>query len=149
MSNPVPEELARELLMLIPKSDSWARPVKGSGIVGSPTRDGLIIQVDYEGNLYHAANLRTFWERLFHAAGRHVTGYPTVAREYLAAGQGFRYWIVGRFNYPEAAERVRSRQVSVTEAVRGACDIDLIYKEALETWGMTRCERQGDCRLSD
>ena len=133
MSNPVPEELARELLILIPKSDSSTRPIKGSGIVGSPTRDGLI-QVDYEGNLYHAENLRTFWERLFHAAGRHVTGYPTVAREYLAAGHEFPFWIVGRFNYPEAVERVRSREVSVAEAVRGACDVDLIYKEAHEAW---------------
>jgi hypothetical protein len=133
MSDPVFEELAKELFILVPTSDSSGRPMKGSGIVGSPTRDGLI-KVDYEGNLYHAENLRTFWERLFHAAGRHVTGYPTVAREYAAAGQGFRYWIVGRFNYPEAVERVRSREVSVTEAVRGACNIDLIYKEAFETW---------------
>src|SRR5271166_213271 len=122
MSIPVPDELARELLILIPKSDSSARPIKGSGIVGSPTQDGLI-QVDYEGNLYHAENLRTFWERLFHAAGRHVTGYPKVAREYLAAGHGFPYLIVGRFNYPEAVESMRSREVFVAEAVREACDV--------------------------
>ena len=133
MSIPVSDELARELLILIPKSDSSARPIKGSGIVGSPTQDGLI-QVDYEGNLYHAENLRTFWERLFHAGGRHVTGYPTVAREYHATGQAFPYWIVGTFNYPEAVNRVRSREVPVAEAVRVACDIDLTYKEVFEAW---------------
>jgi hypothetical protein len=52
-----------------------------------------------------------------------------VAREYHAAGATFPYWVVGTFNYPEAAARIRSREVSVTEAVRMACDLDLTYKE--------------------
>ena len=134
MSNPVSEELARELLILMPKSGSSQGPVIGSGIVGSHslTREGL--QVDFEGNLYGAENLKSYWERLYHSAGRHVTGYPTVAREYHAAGAAFPYWVVGTFNYPEAVARIRSGQVSVMEAVRMACDLDLTYKEIFESW---------------
>ena len=119
----------------MPKSDSDARPVKGSGIVGSPSEDvSGQFRIDFEGNLYGAENLKTYWDRLFHAAGRHVTGYPTVAREYHHAGPAFPYVRVGLFNYEEAVERVRSRELSVEEAMRMACEIDLTLKEILENW---------------
>ena len=53
----------------------------GSGIVGSPAGgDKGLILVDYEGGLYGCADHRTLAGRLYHAAGRHVQRYPTVAR---------------------------------------------------------------------
>ena len=124
----MPEEVGRELLILSPS------PVKGSGIVGSHSLRREILQVDFEGNLYGAENLKSYWERLYHSAGRHVTGYPTVAREYYACGAPFPYWVVGTFNYREAVAHIRSTEVSVKEAVRMACDLDLTYKEISETW---------------
>ena len=134
MSNLVPEEVGRELLILVPKSGWSPSPVKGSGIVGSYSLRREVLQVDFEGNLYGAENLKSYWERLYHSAGRHVTGYATVAREYYACGAAFPYWVVGTFNYPEAVAHTRSTKVSVKEAVRMACDLDLTYKEILETW---------------
>ncbi len=54
---------------------------KGSGIVGRPHEiiPGTTM-LDYEGNLYGAENLRTYGERVMHAASRAVEQYPTVAR---------------------------------------------------------------------
>lgn len=50
----------------------------GSGIVG--TDYGDTITIDYEGNLYGAVNMVTWADRIYHAAGRHLQRYPTVAR---------------------------------------------------------------------
>lgn len=51
---------------------------KGSGIVG---RDGSYgLEVYYEGNLYRAANIITFADRVYHAASRMEASYPTAAR---------------------------------------------------------------------
>lgn len=71
-----------------------ARIIDGSGIVGSnaeawlAARHGEVIlaasstalTIDYEGNRYGASNIKTWADRLVHAAGRHVECYPTVAR---------------------------------------------------------------------
>lgn len=65
MSNPVCEEPARGLLILVPKAGSHPGPITGSGIVGSPTRDGLI-QIDYLGPGLRLANPP--WERFRFAA---------------------------------------------------------------------------------
>lgn len=43
-------------------------------------QDGSTWMIDYEGNLHGAANIRTFADRVAHAAGRAATRYPTVAR---------------------------------------------------------------------
>jgi hypothetical protein len=58
----------------------------GSGIVGSEQAGerGLVV-IDFEGNRYHAENIRTLGDRIAHAAGRHVTRYPTVARAVVDA----------------------------------------------------------------
>ena len=59
---------------------------KKSGIVGSPdAEDPSRIVIDYEGNLYHAANVRTYADRVRIAAGRHQERYPTVARRSVPA----------------------------------------------------------------
>ena len=134
-SPPVSAEVARKLWILVPKSGSYVRPIDGSGIVGSSSEDsGDLIRVDFEGNLFGALNLTSFWERIFHAAGRHVTRYPTVAREYHHEGPLFPYVGVGLFNYEEAVARVRARELSADQATKMACEIDLTLKDTLENW---------------
>jgi hypothetical protein len=64
----------------------WIDP--GSGIVGSkldnePDR----IVIDYEANRHGAVNIRTFADRVAHAADRHITRYPTIARAVVDADQ--------------------------------------------------------------
>lgn len=56
----------------------YIRP--GSGIVLREREHAIL---DFEGNLYGAENLRTYRERLMHAAGRARDNYPTVARTFL------------------------------------------------------------------
>lgn len=63
-------------------------PVEGSPLssVIAP-KSGCVVRrgakgtlVDYEGNLPGAMNIRTFADRVAHAAGRAATSYPTIAR---------------------------------------------------------------------
>jgi hypothetical protein len=50
-----------------------------SGIVGTPLFNASDVLIDYEGDIYRVSP-RTFADRCFQAAGRHVSKYPTVAR---------------------------------------------------------------------
>lgn len=72
-----------QVLVPRPGTDAAHRIARGSGIVGlaglSPT-----VTVDFEGNIYHAENLRTFAQRVQHAADRLQQHYPTVARSTFA-----------------------------------------------------------------
>ena len=56
---------------------------RGSGIVGSPDASPDHVRIDFEGNRYGAANIITFADKVAHAAGRHETHYPTVARAFV------------------------------------------------------------------
>lgn len=61
----------------------------GTAIVGGPAGapyDVGRVHVCYEGNLYGAVNLKTFDARASTAADRLKTGYPTVARALVEAG---------------------------------------------------------------
>lgn len=63
------------------------RIIKGSGIVGrslGPEAGGRI-RIDYEGAKHNPSNIRTYEDKLFHAAGRHLQNYPTVARSWVPA----------------------------------------------------------------
>jgi hypothetical protein len=75
-----------QVLVWAPRPDTLARSAvdRASGIVGS--REGGSVVLDYEGNRYGAANVRTFADRVRVAYGRHTTRYPTVAR--IAADEG-------------------------------------------------------------
>ena len=135
MSQPASAAVTKKLWILVPKPESNPRPTHGSGIVGSPSKEKpTLIRVDFEGNIYGCENLSTYWDRLFHAAGRHVTHYPTVAREYLHEGPFFPYLRVGLFNYEAAVATVRSREFSVEQAMKKACEIDLTLKDMFEEW---------------
>jgi hypothetical protein len=61
-----------------PGSNASVRIRQAAGIVMYERNGALLI--DYEGNLYDAENLRTYEQRLMHAAGRAKDQYPTVAR---------------------------------------------------------------------
>lgn len=54
---------------------------RGSAIVGEPA-DPAVTVICYEGNRYGA--MRDFAEMILHAADRLITGYPTVARAWVA-----------------------------------------------------------------
>jgi hypothetical protein len=81
------------LLVLRPKPGTQADQLiaKGSGVVGYQGPDDAggkpTFIVSYEGNLYGAANLRDWRDRVMHAADRLATGYPTVARAVLPKEQ--------------------------------------------------------------
>lgn len=68
------------LTVYVPADGSLPTILAGSGIVGSPLDGNGRIRLDYEGNKYRAANIVTFADRVYHAAGRHLVNYPTVAR---------------------------------------------------------------------
>ena len=53
----------------------------GSAIVG--TRHDQEVLIDYEGNTNNASNIKDFEDKIQHAAGRHITRYPTIARAML------------------------------------------------------------------
>lgn len=57
----------------------------GSGLVGTPSVTGERVTIDYEGNRFGASNLVTYADRVWHAHGRHVEDYPTVARSFVPA----------------------------------------------------------------
>jgi hypothetical protein len=71
---------ARRVDVYVPvEGSSAARTIdRGSGIVGRV--HGHHVQLDYEGNRYGAANLKTFADRVRQAWGRQSESYPTVAR---------------------------------------------------------------------
>lgn len=56
---------------------------KGSAIAAVPVGDDRFA-IYYEGNLNGAVNLHDFRERIYCAAGRAMTKYPTVAVVYLS-----------------------------------------------------------------
>ena len=72
-----------ELAVLVPRPGSplAERVAPGCGVVGSPAEGhpGHVV-VDFEGNVYGFDTIRTYADRVVHAAARHVRLYPTVAR---------------------------------------------------------------------
>jgi hypothetical protein len=132
---PLPNDIAAHLLILVPKPNVHVAPIKGSGIVASnPGNPEDPVRVDFEGNIYDSDYYRSFWVRLFHAAGRHVERYPTIAREFHEDGPNFPFTIVGTFDYPQAIKIMRTRTISDAEAVEKACVIEEKFKELLQEW---------------
>jgi hypothetical protein len=131
----MPKQSTKKSLILIPKPDAHVSPLPGSGIVGSHSdREPNLIKLDYEGNKYGAYGLDRYWQRLFHAAARHLENYPTVAREYHADGPNFPFLVVGTFDYNRAVADIRARILPEDEAISNASDIDLAFKDRFEQW---------------
>ena|ERR1017187_1099643 len=86
-----------ELKIYVPAPGSWMATLikQRSGIVGSlhpvlGAQDNAVVEedrvcIDYEGNLNGACNIVTWEDKVFHAAGRHVTKYPTSDRAWPEA----------------------------------------------------------------
>src|SRR5690554_3034747 len=70
-----------KLNILIPLAGSFAAKVIApkSAIVADPSVSGDRLICHYEGNLYGAENLQTFYDRLCSASGRLAASYPTAA----------------------------------------------------------------------
>ena len=69
------------LNVYVPKPDRLPQIQPGAGIIGTDRHDNpMRILVDYEDNRSAAVNIRTYADRLAHAADRHLTGYPTSNR---------------------------------------------------------------------
>lgn len=85
------------LTFFVPRPDSHAARtiLAGSAIVGRPD-GGEFVLCDFEGNLHGAKNLKTHGARLRHAAGRHLTHYPTKARMAIPLADLIE---VGRYDY--------------------------------------------------
>jgi hypothetical protein len=99
------------LTVYIPQPDSFLSKtvLDGSAIVGSPAAGGRV-RIDYEGGKF--GQFGSWREMLEHAAGRHVTHYPTIARMWVDPADVLE---VGTFDYD-------TRVLDVTDA------------EALEKW---------------
>lgn len=76
-----------QLPVFVPAPDAPVRAsiLPGSGIVGTFEHGRLLC--DYEGNRYGSPELSRYADRVFHAFGRHVEHYPTVARVWVAPEQ--------------------------------------------------------------
>lgn len=90
----------KELLVLVPKPGTPAGLTidHGSGVVCDPESDAKgRVQVYFEGNRF-GADMRTFGERVLHAAGRLDKNYPTIARGVFDKTD---FDQVGTFSYSE------------------------------------------------
>jgi hypothetical protein len=76
-----------QLNVYVPKLAALPAIQPGTGIIGSPRLDhpGRLL-IDYEDNQAEAINIRTYADRVMHAADRHLTGYPTSKRMLVDAG---------------------------------------------------------------
>lgn len=96
--------MIRELNVYVPKigTNAHATIDAGSGIVGTVVAGGEV-RIDFEGNRYRTDNIRTWADKVFHAAGRHTfnegRGYPTVARAHVPSED---LTCVGTFVYDDA-----------------------------------------------
>lgn len=79
------------LTVYLPADPAESIIAAGSGIVGTPAHEfmpmlpeGDRLTIDYEGDLFGAANIVTYADRVLHAAGRHAAKYPTTARTTLS-----------------------------------------------------------------
>ena len=69
------------LHVYVPKLAALLAIRPGAGIIGSPQPDHPDrLLIDYEDNQAEAINIRTYADRVMHAADRHLTGYPTSKR---------------------------------------------------------------------
>jgi hypothetical protein len=100
------------LPVYVPREGTGARAAVAelSGVVGTPVEGGRVL-LDYEANMYGATNIRTFADKVHHAAGRHTwgeDGYPTRARTEVDAEEVIE---VGRYDGVEVVLQPERREV--------------------------------------
>lgn len=104
--------------LYLPSPGTPAVIAQGSGIVAS-ILDGERLRVDFEGDLFRMMPDSTFADRCLHAADRHLTNYPTVARVAVRADT-MRYigtydTVFGEAHLAEGAEPLLARWLGVEQ----------------------------------
>ncbi len=127
----IPDTQARSLSVYVPQPYSLSLIGPRSAIVGSQdTRNPMLIRIDYEDNRYEAKNLATYWDKLLHAACRHVQQYPATTRQnYPLDAIHKRLLEVGRFNYVEARRRLSEGRLHVQLCIKGCVHL---FPETIE-----------------
>lgn len=72
--------LASPFLVFVPHEGAAERIRPGSGIVAAPLPGEDLVHVYFEGAVYRQRDMARLADRVFHAHGRLVENYPTVAR---------------------------------------------------------------------
>lgn len=108
------------LHIYVPTEKCHAHILPGSGIVGveleGPRRQVLI---HFEGNRYGSENIKTWEDKLLHAAGRLVERYPTIA-----------FAVVDR----DAVRAVGIYETDTWSVVERWDHNDAVIKKALNEW---------------
>jgi hypothetical protein len=121
--------------ILIPKPKNSKRKLikAGSGIVATDRPDGST-DIYFEGNLYGAENLRSYWGRLLYAAGRLSQKYPTVAR-LVDKDWSENFDRIGAFDYGGASSELQSYpNQSADEVIKKFCRIEPDKYPVLIDW---------------
>lgn len=102
-----------ELAIHIPVGGRHDIIARGSGIVSLPCPPPPWLKVYFEGNLYGAENLKSFEQRVMHAAQRCVHGYPTVACSNYNPEEryvGLALEQIGTLDYARLVHELRARR---------------------------------------
>ena len=121
--------------ILIPKPGALQRKrIKtGSGIVAVERTDGSA-DIYYEGNLYGAENLRSYWGRLLRAASRLAQQYPTVAR-LVDDNWNESFELIGTFDYDGISKAFESDpHQSPDDIIKQFCQIEPTKYSLLIDW---------------
>ena len=121
--------------ILIPKPNNSKRKLikAGSGIVATDLPDGST-DIYFEGNLYGAENLRSYWGRLLCAAGRLSQKYPTVAR-LVDKDRSENFDCIGAFDYDAVFNELQSNpNQPVDDVIKMFCRIEPDKYPVLIDW---------------
>jgi hypothetical protein len=121
--------------ILIPKpKNSTGKLIKpGSGIVATDRPDGYT-DIYFEGNLYGAENLGSYWGRLLCAAGRLSQKYPTVAR-LVDKNWSENFDRIGAFDYDGVSKELQSNpNQPVDDVIKRFCRIEPDKYPVLIDW---------------
>jgi hypothetical protein len=123
------------MLVLVPKPNNIQRKLikAGSGIVAADRPDGFA-DIYYEGNLYGAEGLGSYWGRLLCAAGRLSKQYPTVAR-LVDSNWGENFDGIGTFDYDGISRELQSNpHQPIDDVIKRFCHIETKKYPMLIDW---------------
>lgn len=131
----LPETSQGDVFIVIPKGKNFGIS-QGSGITAIPRENGF--QIDYEGNIYRSQDLDAYEARVYHAASRGMTRYPTVARIFLPEEEFLEnFEVIGVLNYEDTLDALRNRHLtggSLPECVQKHWRIEDTHQEALKKY---------------
>lgn len=101
------------LSIIIPKSPQFLQPFGislQSGIVAQIYQKGDTVSIYYEGNIYGAENLKSYLQRVYHAASHLIHKYPTIAHVTIPLKDYQNLFLeVGVFDYNSCLEDMKTR----------------------------------------